>query len=367
MYQTTDAPALSGNAPAPRDPDALTIGTFQILPSPGPDAGAIARAFSEIALAERAGFDSVWFAEHHLASFGLIGAPSVFAAAVAGRTSLDIGYAVAVLPLHHPVRLAEEIAWLTHLAPGRVLVGVGPGFSPVELGAFGVPGAERHARFAEASAIVHGLLSEESLCHQGKYWTVPRSTLRPRPLGGAPRFLRATSSAESMAAIATAGETALLGLKATAEIAERLALYRAVRREAGIAREVVDREIGEFRVLRRVVVSDSTSAAVEAARRALRWEEETAHRALFGESAGIASPPPPSEAMPGGCIGDPEMVASELEDLHALGIRRVIAWTTFGDLPESASRRSIELLAGEVLPRVARETTAAVPERREKR
>src|ERR1043166_5351569 len=130
----------------------MDIGLFQLLPAPGgeDDAGVVARALSEADRAEALGFDSVWIAEHHLSDFGLVGAPSVYAAAVAQRTRrIDIGYAVAVVPLHHPVRLAEEIAWLTHLSRGRVLVGMGPGFSPFEFGAYGVPLEDRHERFEE--------------------------------------------------------------------------------------------------------------------------------------------------------------------------------------------------------------------------
>src|SRR5262249_11525381 len=105
MYQTSTLPA--------GDPDRLRVGIFQIVPAPesATDASAITRALVEIDAAERLGFDAVWLAEHHLSGFGLVGAPSVLAAAVSQRTRrIDIGYAVAVLPLHHPVRIAEEIA-----------------------------------------------------------------------------------------------------------------------------------------------------------------------------------------------------------------------------------------------------------------
>ena len=93
-------------------------------------AAVIEESLWEIDFAERNGFESVWLAEHHLSGFGLVSAPSVFAAAIAARTTrMRIGYGVAVVPLHQPIRLAEEIAWLTHLSGGRVVVGVGPGFS----------------------------------------------------------------------------------------------------------------------------------------------------------------------------------------------------------------------------------------------
>src|SRR6266851_1431297 len=116
----------------------MEIGIFQLLPAPEAlsDREVIEQALWEEDCAEAGGYGSVWITEHHLSSFGLVGAPSVYAAAVAQRTRrVRIGYAIAVLPLHHPLRLAEEIAWVGHLSNGRLLVGVGPGFSPYEFGA----------------------------------------------------------------------------------------------------------------------------------------------------------------------------------------------------------------------------------------
>src|SRR5579862_3100169 len=137
----------------------MEIGIFQLLPAPEAlsDREVIEQALWEADFADANRFDSVWIAEHHLSSFGLVGAPSVYAAAIAQRTRrVEIGYAVAVVPLHHPVRLAEEIAWLTHLSRGRLLVGLGPGFSAFEFGAYGVPREERHERFEEGSAVLKG-------------------------------------------------------------------------------------------------------------------------------------------------------------------------------------------------------------------
>src|SRR5260370_23208517 len=131
----------------------MEIGIFQLLPAAetASDQEVIAQALWEADFAEAGGVGSVWVPEHHLSSFGLIGAPSVYAAAVAQRTRrLAIGYAVAVLPLHHPLRLAEEIAWVDNLSQGRLLVGLGPGFSPFEFAAYGVPLRERHARPVES-------------------------------------------------------------------------------------------------------------------------------------------------------------------------------------------------------------------------
>jgi len=377
----------------------MEIGIFQLLPAPETlsDREVIEQALWEVDCAEAGAYGSVWIAEHHLSSFGLVGAPSVYAAAVAQRTRrVRIGYAVAVVPLHHPLRLAEEIAWIGHLSQGRLLVGVGPGFSPYEFGAFGVPLGERHARLEEGAAILRAALSGEPFRHAGRFWSIPPVTLRPRPFGGcAPPFLRASSSAESLRQAARDGVPAMFGLASTAEIAERIAAYRACAAGLGRPAAEIDRQVADFRVLRRVVLAGSDGEALADARRALRWEAATArrvHRAAAGGGVGgggvgdeaggtgggakladgsdahdagdaadaadagdaaDAADAPDAAEVAGGLVGTPRTVLRELAALHALGVRHIIAWLSFGDLPFAKVRRSMELLRNEVLPALA--------------
>ncbi len=360
----------------------MDIGIFQLLPAPDTlsDREVIEQALWEVDRAETGGYDSVWIAEHHLASFGLVGAPSVYAAAVAQRTRrMRIGYAVAVLPLHHPLRLAEEIAWVDNLSQGRVLVGVGPGFSPYELGAFGVPLDERQARLEEGTAILRAALSQPSFAHAGRFWNIPRVTLRPRPFrGSSPPFLRASSGPESLRQAALDGVPLLLGLKPAAQIAECIAAYRACRSALGLSAAAIDREVAEFRVLRRVALAPSDEEALSDARQALRWENTVGSR-VHGDGdagdAGDADPrgddhdgaaarlaggaePHPLPEVTGGCIGTPQTVLRELAELRGLGVRHVIAWLNFGDLPYAKVRRSMELIRDEVIPILATGTRA---------
>ena len=351
----------------------MEIGIFQLLPAPETlsDQEVIEQALWEVDCAEAGGFGSVWITEHHLSSFGLVGAPSVYAAAVAQRTRrVQIGYAIAVLPLHHPLRLAEEIAWVGHLSRGRLLVGVGPGFSPHEFGAFGVPLAERHARLEEGSAILRLALSGEPFSYSGRFWNVPPVTLRPRPFQGcAPPFLRASSSLESLRQAARDGVPVMFGLASTADIVERIAVYRECAADLGRTLAEIDHLVAEFRVLRRVALAESDAGDGEAradARQALRWEARTARRVhqAAGDGAGggakLADGSEPDDApeLAGGCAGTPRTVLRELAALRALGIRHVIAWLNFGDLPYAKVRRSMELLRDQVLPALADEEVA---------
>ena len=96
-----------------------------------------------VELYDRTGFHAYHVAEHHSTPLGMAPSPSVFLSAVAQRTRrLRFGPLVYILPLYHPLRVAEEVCMLDHLSNGRLQLGVGRGVSPFELGYFGVDAAE---------------------------------------------------------------------------------------------------------------------------------------------------------------------------------------------------------------------------------
>src|SRR6188474_3399312 len=141
----------------------MDLGVFQLLPRgrATTDREVVEQALWEVDFAERHGFESIWVTEHHFSGYGSIGVPSVYAAGIAQRTKrVRIGYGVAVVPLHHPMRLAEEISWVDHLSEGRVIVGVGPGFSPFEFGGFSIPLKERYVQFVEGFEVVRRALAD---------------------------------------------------------------------------------------------------------------------------------------------------------------------------------------------------------------
>src|SRR5688500_7633014 len=163
----------------------MHIGIFQLLPRgrAASDREVVEQALWEVDFAERHDFGSVWITEHHFSGYGLIGVPSVYAAGIAQRTRrIRIGYGVAVVPLHHPLRLAEGISWVDHLSEGRRMVVVGPGVSAFECGGFGVPVKERHARCVEGFDIVRRVLTEPEITFEGKRLRIhPHPYTRPHP------------------------------------------------------------------------------------------------------------------------------------------------------------------------------------------
>jgi alkanesulfonate monooxygenase SsuD/methylene tetrahydromethanopterin reductase-like flavin-dependent oxidoreductase (luciferase family) len=282
----------------------MDFGVFQLLPRPEGvcEQQVLEQALWEVEFAEREGFDGVWIAEHHGSSFGTIGAPSVYAAAIARMTSrIRIGYAVAVLPLHHPLRLAEEIAWVDRLSGGRVAVGVGPGFRPFEFELLGVPIAERHARFEEGLRILRRELS------------VP--------------LLRACSSVEAVRRAADEKMPVLLGLKPVSELAQRVEVYG---------------DPANIHVLRRICVADTDAEAIALMREPLLWEERALH-AIGGGS--VADDEAIRAGLEGALCGSPATVARQLAGLRAIGIRHIIGWFHFGNMPYENVRRSMRAIS----------------------
>jgi alkanesulfonate monooxygenase SsuD/methylene tetrahydromethanopterin reductase-like flavin-dependent oxidoreductase (luciferase family) len=330
----------------------MDIGVFQLLPRgrAASDREVVEQALWEVDFAERHGFESVWVTEHHFSGYGSIGVPSVYAAGIAQRTRrIRIGYGVAVLPLHHPLRLAEEISWVDHLSEGRVSVGAGPGFSAFEFGGFGVPVNERYARFMDGLDVVRSALAEPEILFEGKRLRVrPRPYTRPHP-----PFYLASSSDESLRKAGAEGMSILFGREPVPQLAEHLKRYRAIRVTAGASSEAIDREIGEMYVLRRICITETEAEALREVQEPLRWNREMGTR-VHERGESIDTVPTLAdgatiEKTDGEWFGSVATVTRQLEELRALGLRKVIGWFHFGNMRHESVRRSMELMASGVI------------------
>jgi alkanesulfonate monooxygenase SsuD/methylene tetrahydromethanopterin reductase-like flavin-dependent oxidoreductase (luciferase family) len=155
-------------------------------------------------LAEPLGFDSLFALEHHFTGYAMSPAPCQLLSYYAGRTRrIQLGTAVIVLPWHDPVRVAEEIALLDVLCGGRCLFGFGRGAASVEYEGFRVPMGEARPRFVEAADIIVKALANDSFEHDGEFFHIPRTAVRPRPISHPERCFYASAvspdSAEIMA------------------------------------------------------------------------------------------------------------------------------------------------------------------------
>jgi len=132
---------------------------FAIFDHLDSDGGPLGQFFENrlrlLELIEQSGFHAYHMAEHHSTPLGMAGSPSVFLAAAIQRTSkIRIGPLVYVLPLHHPLRLYEEICMLDHLSGGRLTVGVGRGGALIEHQRLGVDPALAPAMYHEAFSVL---------------------------------------------------------------------------------------------------------------------------------------------------------------------------------------------------------------------
>jgi alkanesulfonate monooxygenase SsuD/methylene tetrahydromethanopterin reductase-like flavin-dependent oxidoreductase (luciferase family) len=128
----------------------------------------------EAELAEELGFDAVWASEHHFSPDAWSPSPVPFLAAVAARTQrIRIGTYVLLLPLHNPVRIAEDFAVLDNISGGRVDLPVGVGSATEEFHTFGVPFGERLGRMFEGLTVIERCFTGEKFSHHGKYYDFP--------------------------------------------------------------------------------------------------------------------------------------------------------------------------------------------------
>jgi len=131
---------------------------------------------------DRLGYDGVGFNEHHCSPYGLMNSPNLLAAAVAQRTkNLKLLIYGNLLPLHEPLRLAEELAMLDCMSNGRLISGFARGI-PREYQVHNVPLAQSRARFEEAFDIITRAWSEEIFSYDGVFWSYKDVALWPRPV-----------------------------------------------------------------------------------------------------------------------------------------------------------------------------------------
>ena len=157
-----------------------------ILPNFGPRSSpdGIRRA---AVTAEELGFDSVWATEHVIVgadavdSYGRVYAPLATLAWLAAATErIGLGTSVVVVPLHHPIHLAKEVATLQELSGGRVRLGVGMGWHRDEYEFMGIEFEGRGRRGDEAIRLMRALWAGER-DFDGRWWSFDDATSEPLP------------------------------------------------------------------------------------------------------------------------------------------------------------------------------------------
>jgi alkanesulfonate monooxygenase SsuD/methylene tetrahydromethanopterin reductase-like flavin-dependent oxidoreductase (luciferase family) len=317
----------------------------------------------EIGLADELGFDSVWLAEHHFSKYGILGSPVHFGMAVAERTKrITIGTAVLVLPLHDPLRLAEDIAALDVLSGGRVSIGVGRGYQPSEFAGFGIPLAESKERYQETLEVLRLALSQENFSYHGKFFTYDGITTYPRPFTpGGPPILQGTVSPDSFRDRGAVGESIITSPNFTplGIMQKNYDLYRQAMAENGF-------DIAKYDVpfMQQVWVGDGDEGKRTAAQAALNYyksvgkvipgseeamEQEKKYYAAVAKNIDLLTLE--QTLTHGGNFGSAQQVIDTIEMLREqLGVNHYIGWLRIPSLDRAAALRSMEQFATHVIP-----------------
>ncbi|HXC28505.1 MAG TPA: LLM class flavin-dependent oxidoreductase, partial [Stellaceae bacterium] len=147
------------------------------------DADAFAQGFEQVEASDEWGLDVFWLAEiHQQARRSVLSAPMNVAGQIAARTKrIKVGTAVHVLPLTHPLRLAEETATVDVVSRGRFILGAGRSGNPRGYAAYGVPYSESRERFFETLDILKTAWTEDPFSYDGKYHSFNEARVVPRP------------------------------------------------------------------------------------------------------------------------------------------------------------------------------------------
>jgi probable F420-dependent oxidoreductase len=138
---------------------------------------------AEAQLAEQVGFDAILVGEHHQHRDGFLPSPLIVSTAVAARTQkIRIGTGILLLPLYHPVHVAEDAATLDIISRGRLILGVGMGYQAGDFGAFGVPLSQRVSRMEEGIEIIRACWTQDRCSYAGKRFRLDNVAVYPKPV-----------------------------------------------------------------------------------------------------------------------------------------------------------------------------------------
>ena len=197
---------------------------------------------AEAQQAERFGFDSYFLTEHHQEPAGYFPSPLPLAAAIAARTStIRIGTGIAILPLYHPIRLAEDCAVIDIISKGRLILGVGQGYQEGDFAAYGLKVSDRVSLFEEGIEILRRAWTEEKVYFVGKRHTLLNVVVAPKPVQKPhPPIWVAALGDEPMKRAGRLGDALLAdSFQLPDRLGPRVALYRATAESRGRPHKVV--------------------------------------------------------------------------------------------------------------------------------
>ena len=301
---------------------------------------------------DRAGFYGYHVAEHHATPLGVAPSPGVWLAAVAQYTKrLRFGTFVYALPVHHPLRVLEEICMLDHMSGGRLEIGFGRGSVPFEISYYGQNAEERQQIYAERLELILKAFTVKTLTWNGRYDQFENVPMEMTPFQKPhPPLWYGAHSPDSAERAARKGLNIVTN-DMPANARAIVARYRQIWGEA--QGQATPPKMG---VVRFIVVADSDANAMTIARRAyLRWRSSFTY--LSELNGTMPESPLRVESFDAlirqgqAIAGSPETVraflAAQIEDSDA---NYIVGQFCFGDLTLDEMLRSVELFGAEVKP-----------------
>jgi len=301
---------------------------------------------------DRCGFYAYHVAEHHFTPLGMAPSPSVFLSAIAQRTHrLRFGTFVYALPVHHPLRVLEEICMLDHLSGGRLEIGFGRGSVPFEISYYGQNAEERQQIYAERLELILKAFTVGTLTWNGRYDQFKDVPMELAPLQKPyPPLWYGAHSPDSAERAARKGLNIVTN-DMPSNAAKIVARYRQVWRETQASGP-----LPKMGLVRFVVVAETDAEAMAIARRAyLRWRASFVYLSEMNGS----KPDSPLNVESFDVVvdkgqaiaGSPETVRAFLAaQLENSGANYVVGQFCFGDLKLEEILQSVELFAAQVMP-----------------
>ncbi len=326
----------------------------------------IADILDEAVYAEEVGLHSAWIGEHHFSTLGVLSCPDLVLAQVAARTEkIRLAPAVTVLPLHHPIRVAEQWATLDLLSGGRVDFAAGRGYDRREYAPFHVSFDDNQAIFEEGMAVVRLLWeSERPISHHGKHYQFDNVAITPRPVQ---RPIPAYVASFSRPSIELAGRLGCNLIVAPFAAAMNFGGLRQVAElyQASCARH--GHPAGRLMCSYFLHFADTPAEEAAARARQIRYYRECAIAAFPGDPS--TAPPsyryfleivdrlskvrPQDLSDNSVLLGSPAQISETLKKVEAAGIAEVILYVNVGLKPHPQVKDEMARFMAEVAPAFA--------------
>ncbi|CAM4012772.1 Flavin-dependent trigonelline monooxygenase, oxygenase component [Bordetella tumbae] len=325
----------------------------------------INNSIEQTVVAEQAGFNSAWYAEHHFNNYSLSPSPLMTIAHAAAKTQrIRLGTAVCILPLYHPARFLAEVGFVDTVSNGRLDLGVGSGYQEFEFERFGVKIAESGAIFNEFLDLIPKGLTQKIFEHDGEHLKIPPSSIAVRCLQDPMPPLWITSGNP-----VTLGRGVREGhnLFVTALLKGNDGITELRGRLEGVAQangKDLDRDV-KFGFLRCGYASDNKAeidAYLDCARFQRRISESLKYRRAQSDD-GYMVKEVPSETdptfeqlrqnLPVGSVN--EVIDKMLEEISILRPKHIALQTQLGDFDQKTMLKQIELWGDKIIPAIRKE------------